>query len=43
MRIIDLTWRVDLQTADKAKENLEKAKGPSPSTFLIRPVSPILN
>ena len=26
-RIIDLTWRVDLQTADKAKENLEKAKG----------------
>lgn len=27
MIIIDLTWRVDLQTADKAKENLEKAKG----------------
>lgn len=27
MKIIDLTWRVDLQTADKAKENLEKAKG----------------
>ena len=26
-RIIDLTWRVDLQTADKTKENLEKAKG----------------
>lgn len=25
--IIDLTWRVDLQTAGKAKENLEKAKG----------------
>lgn len=27
MKIIDLTWRIDLQTADKAKENLEKAKG----------------
>ena len=27
MKIIDQTWRVDLQTADKAKENLEKAKG----------------
>ena len=27
MTIVDLTWRVDLQTADKAKENLEKAKG----------------
>ena len=27
MKIIDFTWRVDLQTADKAKENLEKAKG----------------
>lgn len=27
MKIIDLTWRIDLRTAGKAKENLEKAGG----------------